>query len=113
MAAPPEGVDTFRSGPDRIPTGTEVVLVKHEPILLAALGGNSHPIGIACLAPRPVRAPVRVDLPLAPRAAKTFVRDVRRAGRLRHHGEADHLDRKSTRLNSSHLGISYAVFCLK
>src|SRR5437899_6134457 len=27
-------------------------------------------------------------------------------------GGAD-LDRKSTRLNSSHLGISYAVFCLK
>src|SRR5205814_5206907 len=26
---------------------------------------------------------------------------------------ADHKDRKSTRLNSSHLGISYAVFCLK
>src|SRR5437899_6874073 len=26
------------------------------------------------------------------------------------HGERD---RKSTRLNSSHLGISYAVFCLK
>src|SRR5436853_843290 len=25
----------------------------------------------------------------------------------------DNLDRKSTRLNSSHLGISYAVFCLK
>src|SRR5437899_4501561 len=31
-------------------------------------------------------------------------------------GEAEHdglRDRKSTRLNSSHLGISYAVFCLK
>src|SRR5262245_12001413 len=32
-------------------------------------------------------------------------------------GRGDHievsLDRKSTRLNSSHLGISYAVFCLK
>src|SRR5205814_10451606 len=36
-------------------------------------------------------------------------------------GEVDHIesthageqDRKSTRLNSSHLGISYAVFCLK
>src|SRR5436853_3271118 len=27
--------------------------------------------------------------------------------------EAMTLDRKSTRLNSSHLGISYAVFCLK
>src|ERR1039458_8867729 len=26
---------------------------------------------------------------------------------------ADRTDRKSTRLNSSHLGISYAVFCLK
>src|SRR5256885_10061831 len=28
-------------------------------------------------------------------------------------GEARHRDRKSTRLNSSHLVISYAVFCLK
>src|SRR5699024_12873900 len=25
----------------------------------------------------------------------------------------EHLDRKSTRLNSSHVSISYAVFCLK
>src|SRR5947199_10834839 len=42
--------------------------------------------------------------------------------RLRGPAEAAHrfhrhlvpsLDRKSTRLNSSHLGISYAVFCLK
>src|SRR2546426_8131845 len=28
-------------------------------------------------------------------------------------GRAAHPDRKSTRLNSSHLVISYAVFCLK
>src|SRR5205814_6055635 len=28
-------------------------------------------------------------------------------------GVVDQGDRKSTRLNSSHLGISYAVFCLK
>src|SRR5205814_5256551 len=28
-------------------------------------------------------------------------------------GQLFALDRKSTRLNSSHLGISYAVFCLK
>src|SRR5205814_9654171 len=28
-------------------------------------------------------------------------------------GVIDPSDRKSTRLNSSHLGISYAVFCLK
>src|SRR5262245_22244701 len=32
------------------------------------------------------------------------------AFQMREHTE---LDRKSTRLNSSHLGISYAVFCLK
>src|SRR5947208_11491812 len=29
------------------------------------------------------------------------------------HSKRDHLDRKSTRLNSSHQIISYAVFCLK
>src|SRR3712207_6898790 len=28
-------------------------------------------------------------------------------------GEAKRVDRKSTRLNSSHANISYAVFCLK
>src|ERR1022692_1301961 len=28
-------------------------------------------------------------------------------------GNRPHIDRKSTRLNSSHLVISYAVFCLK
>src|SRR5437899_11165475 len=33
-----------------------------------------------------------------------------RVGRMR---PALRRDRKSTRLNSSHLGISYAVFCLK
>src|SRR2546426_6491741 len=31
----------------------------------------------------------------------------------RHPGMTSALDRKSTRLNSSHLVISYAVFCLK
>src|ERR1039457_981824 len=30
-----------------------------------------------------------------------------------HREEEDFIDRKSTRLNSSHLVISYAVFCLK
>src|SRR5690606_40145866 len=34
-----------------------------------------------------------------------------RAGQL--HGGLGGLDRKSTRLNSSHVKISYAVFCLK
>src|SRR5258708_35474762 len=39
---------------------------------------------------------------------RTCRRDVARASRRR-----QHLDRKSTRLNSSHQIISYAVFCLK
>src|SRR5688572_32117860 len=33
--------------------------------------------------------------------------------RVPDHEEADREDRKSTRLNSSHSQISYAVFCLK
>src|SRR5205814_6719257 len=39
----------------------------------------------------------------------------RRGERFQHlpDGERALGDRKSTRLNSSHLGISYAVFCLK
>src|SRR2546428_5916176 len=39
--------------------------------------------------------------------------DVRRAVRMRYSMEAPGGDRKSTRLNSSHDQISYAVFCLK
>src|SRR2546426_6461239 len=37
----------------------------------------------------------------------------RAAGDIRHHDADGSGDRKSTRLNSSHLVISYAVFCLK
>src|SRR2546430_10440983 len=52
-------------------------------------------------------------LPISRRAED----EVRPAGALVRQGEAllpvDPLDRKSTRLNSSHSQISYAVFCLK
>src|SRR3712207_8866904 len=34
-------------------------------------------------------------------------------GRDRQHHQHEESDRKSTRLNSSHANISYAVFCLK
>src|SRR5690348_17731656 len=37
----------------------------------------------------------------------------RRYGALRSHCRGERADRKSTRLNSSHPSISYAVFCLK
>src|SRR3712207_8876127 len=37
----------------------------------------------------------------------------RRRAEARHARDAEGRDRKSTRLNSSHANISYAVFCLK
>src|ERR1035438_10677587 len=43
-------------------------------------------------------------------AGKTTTVEILEGLRPRSGGE---VDRKSTRLNSSHLGISYAVFCLK
>src|SRR3712207_7630739 len=38
---------------------------------------------------------------------------VQRLGEGEHEGLSREIDRKSTRLNSSHANISYAVFCLK
>src|SRR3712207_8323655 len=52
--------------------------------------------------------------PATPRsrpAARRSARSRRRGRGVR--GPAAHRDRKSTRLNSSHANISYAVFCLK
>src|SRR5439155_27243605 len=48
---------------------------------------------------RPLRAGVIADLEVAEEMIKHFIRKAQ--------------DRKSTRLNSSHVAISYAVFCLK
>src|SRR5437899_9867736 len=45
--------------------------------------------------------------------ARTGARVHRRDHRRDEASVLEQLDRKSTRLNSSHLGISYAVFCLK
>src|SRR5436853_1387690 len=51
------------------------------------------------------------DFPWGEAVVKVEKRDAEPPAWRRHlvHGP----DRKSTRLNSSHLGISYAVFCLK
>src|SRR3712207_8207167 len=46
----------------------------------------------------------------AAEAARRRIRPLRDGGRLRRGVQQD---RKSTRLNSSHANISYAVFCLK
>src|SRR5258705_7365465 len=76
----------FRS----VPFGEEVrhrrpVLLRNEAVFVAVhTAENGAFISRRCLAPRNFAVAVFVSL-----------------------------DRKSTRLNSSHLGISYAVFCLK
>src|SRR3712207_8923521 len=49
--------------------------------------------------------------PLRGLAAQPAARRLRAGARLRPGGRG--ADRKSTRLNSSHANISYAVFCLK
>src|SRR5258708_26017049 len=53
--------------------------------------------------------PIYALLRTPPRFLPEFLHDART--RRRHHDR--HTDRKSTRLNSSHQIISYAVFCLK
>src|SRR3712207_7189147 len=55
----------------------------------------------------------RRDLPVAlhTRLCRRRGRSARRLGRSRQRPARE--DRKSTRLNSSHANISYAVFCLK
>src|SRR5205814_7509179 len=45
--------------------------------------------------------------------AKRFVMVVNQKFAQQYFANEEPIDRKSTRLNSSHLGISYAVFCLK
>src|SRR5437899_620424 len=60
---------------------------------------------------------VRVDGRFSARAAAAAARDVSCEAVVYEASFENHpsavRDRKSTRLNSSHLGISYAVFCLK
>src|SRR5437899_9194826 len=47
------------------------------------------------------------------RSDRVHVRRRLHGGNPNREGDGPEQDRKSTRLNSSHLGISYAVFCLK
>src|SRR5438445_7000050 len=52
-------------------------------------------------------------LPISPRSCCAARRPGKRRPRSNHHRAGRSRDRKSTRLNSSHANISYAVFCLK
>src|SRR5256885_10318511 len=55
---------------------------------------------------------VTLELPYHPASRRAGLRDVA-TRRVEDRWRRERLDRKSTRLNSSHLVISYAVFCLK
>src|SRR5437899_10231937 len=64
----------------------------------------------------PISRGPRLLLPRPAGGLRDLPRRPGQDGRRRHHRHFAHhprRDRKSTRLNSSHLGISYAVFCLK
>src|SRR3712207_7929078 len=82
---------------------------------LPILAGPGHRSGPGVLARDEPDGPVRAREPRAdPQARRAQHRRARDRGRrespqLRVEGA----DRKSTRLNSSHANISYAVFCLK
>src|ERR1039458_1343452 len=62
-----------------------------------------------------IRRPPRSTLfPYTTLFRSVRIQNFRRFRHEMHAAEDNHIrDRKSTRLNSSHLGISYAVFCLK
>src|SRR5690606_41483485 len=83
---------------DRAPTGT-YALSLHDalPISVGAQRFRSRKVGADCEA-------------AADRAFALFQPNLRRVGVQRRFAAED---RKSTRLNSSHVKISYAVFCLK
>src|SRR5690625_6513366 len=49
---------------------------------------------------------------VVPNVIHSFTREYSNLGQRNAAGVAQHIDRKSTRLNSSHVAISYAVFCL-
>src|ERR1035438_4911588 len=50
---------------------------------------------------------------VAKQLERRITEELKPGDRLPPERELGQIDRKSTRLNSSHLGISYAVFCLK
>src|SRR5437870_10766631 len=58
-------------------------------------------------------AAIRSLLDLSPKTARLLHDEREEDVPLEQVKPGDRLDRKSTRLNSSHVAISYAVFCLK
>src|SRR2546426_5769546 len=92
--------------------------------ILATKGDKAHTVrpeqsirdALALLAQHNVGALIAVDdagRPVGILSERDVVREAARNERVFGMKIAEIIDRKSTRLNSSHLVISYAVFCLK
>src|SRR5256885_7491855 len=75
---------------------------------LLDLGGGSGAFAIEAAKRYPGLSAVVFDLPQVVAVTEKIIQETGLASRITCAG-----DRKSTRLNSSHLVISYAVFCLK
>src|SRR5438067_916605 len=95
--------------PEALRPWTDWVMHGHEEAFCSLLQGSTDH--------RQCAWPSRLTLDLDGRAGR-FTQDwlVQRAGWVPRPPEAEPIpraDRKSTRLNSSHVSISYAVFCLK
>src|SRR5690606_18540534 len=91
-------------------------MTHHPHVHMIVPGGGIAPDGSRWISSRPAfLLPVRVLGALFRRLFLTRLLALRDAGRLAFFGKLAGLaeDRKSTRLNSSHVKISYAVFCLK
>src|SRR5439155_25343777 len=93
-----------------VPTPTEIsTLSLHDalPIYGAVLATGGHPVPAfdASLPHKATHAVFGLD-----DGSRLYLTDIRQFGRIWLMPQAD---RKSTRLNSSHVAISYAVFCLK
>src|SRR5207249_12184560 len=94
------------------PTPETYTLSLHDalPIYRESGGGPVRRSGRARRRPRqrPARLPFRPGRPHVHGRRRAHLSHVRAGA-----GGAEDLDRKSTRLNSSHVSSSYAVFCLK
>src|SRR5205814_2976239 len=90
--------------------GRSVSADPEQTILEAARGGGILDIPTLCWYPKlPVVGNCRICLVSVEGQAKLLPACATKVA----DGMVVQTDRKSTRLNSSHLGISYAVFCLK
>src|SRR5262245_39270648 len=91
--------DVFITHPERRARSLRILLNKAEDAVIAAL---SRRHGLEIDSPRFALILDDLEPPFLPVRLNDFEDEIVFAR-----------DRKSTRLNSSHLGISYAVFCLK